>query len=651
MLESISTSSDANSCRIRRGGECADRSISDSSMSLFEELKRRNVFRVAILYVVTGWLVLQMGDVLFELLGVPDWTLKFVFGLLILGLPFVLFFSWAYELTPEGLKKESEVDRTQSITPQTGKRLDRLALAVMSMVIIVLLIDRGGFGHGQQQGGETPSTGIERDKAPSSFVPTDGTTGADPPGGAASRAVPGKSVDQVSIAVLPFRDMSAAGDQAYFGEGIAEELLNALTRIDGLQVAGRTSSFAFRDSNADLTTIGSQLGVAHIVEGSVRKAGDRVRVTAQLVKAGDGFHLWSETYDRTLDDIFAIQDEITGEIMAALKENLPGLQSQAVDTTGTDSVEAYNAFLQGRYLLHQRGTENILRAQDLLRKAVELDPGFAEAHAQLARTLSVGWGVDEPERALESANRALELAPDSPIALMAYGGAEYRSDRISDAIAALERSLSMQPENPEAMHVLAGLLIDYRGDLDAAIDLEEKASEIDPTGVIYPIWLGMYQLGAGQVEAGLENMRKASDLAPDMSGFLAFASAVTGDTETARSMDPYYADSPFSMIMDSLCDAIDGKHDDARSRILENLQDTQGEDGAYAALTLLVAGDVASANQVMRDFKDSVMLGRWRLIFGYFPEIDIHATVYPEIMESRGMPMYVYPENPPARDE
>lgn len=600
-------------------------------MSLIEELKRRNVFRVAILYIVTGWLALQMGDVLFELLGVPDWSLKFVFGLLILGFPFVLFFAWAYELTPEGLKKESEVDRSASITPQTGKRLDRLALAVMSMVIIVLLIDRGGLGDDEEPPLETPSVAYQGDRAASRSVPEGMSSAADEAG--------------VSIAVLPFRDMSAAGDQAYFGEGIAEELLNALTRIQDLKVAGRTSSFAFKDSNADLTTIGNKLGVAHIVEGSVRKAGDRVRVTAQLVKSDDGFHLWSETYDRTLDDIFAIQDEITGEIVAALKENLPGLESANVDTSGTDSVDAYNAFLQGRYLLHQRGTDNILRAQELLQKAVELDPGFAEAHAQLARTFSVGWSVDDPQRALEAANRALELAPDSPIALMAYGGAEYRPERIPNAIAALERSLAMQPENPEAMHVLAGLRIDYQGDLEAAIALERRAAEIDPTGMIYPVWLGMYQLGAGQVEAGLSSLEKASELDPSVVGWLAFATAVTGDVESARSLEPN--DDAFESLIEPLFNAIEGKHEIAREKVLELVPDVEGESGAYAALTLLITGDVPSANRVMRQFKDSVMLSRWRLIFGYFPDLDVHSTAYPEIMAERGMLMFVYPENPP----
>ncbi len=263
-------------------------------MSIFAELKRRNVVRVSVLYGLAAWLILQVADVLVPALGLPDWVMRFVALLLILGFPLVFIFSWVYELTPEGLKKQHEVDLNQSITHETGRKINYLIGALAVLAIAVVVLERF-----------VPRT-----------APDAAATGAAPVAAPAQAPVQAASP---SIAVLPFADMSAGKDQEYFADGLSEELLNLLAKLPELRVIGRTSSFQFKGRNEDLRVIGEKLNVAHILEGSVRKSGEKVRITAQLIKATDGSHLWSETYDRTLDDIFVVQDEIAGEVVKALE--------------------------------------------------------------------------------------------------------------------------------------------------------------------------------------------------------------------------------------------------------------------------------------------------------------------------------------------
>ena len=282
-------------------------------MSFFTELKRRNVIRVGLAYAVLSWLLLQVGDVLFDALRLDDSALTVMLAILALGFAPVVIFAWIYELTPEGVKRESEIDRSQSITGQTGHRLN--------ITIVVLLVAALGLF------------------AWESFVDGDSVQAPS----SASTAQAGER----SIAVLPFADMSAEGDQAYFGDGIAEELLNVLAQVDGLKVAARTSSFKFRGDDHDIGEIGEALNVATVLEGSVRKVGNQVRITAQLIDVAAGYHLWSETYDRELDNILAVQDDIAESIADALKLELQ-LQSGG-GSSRADIGEAYDLYLrQGR---------------------------------------------------------------------------------------------------------------------------------------------------------------------------------------------------------------------------------------------------------------------------------------------------------------
>ena len=278
------------------------------ALSFFEELKRRNVFRVGFAYVIVAWILMQVADTFAPALQLPDWFTSAVAFLLLLGFPLALFLAWAFELTPEGIKKEKDVDRSRSITHLTSRKLD---FAIIGMLVFALayFIWESRFSSTFNDGTAIPVNASAQGE--SGKISPDGV-----PGQAGSTKPARKS-----IAVLPFVNMSADPDQVYFSDGISEELLNVLAQFPGLSVAARTSAFQFKNQNMDIAEIARQLNVNHILEGSVRKSGKQLRITAQLIEAESGYHLWSDSYDREMDDIFAIQDEISAAIEAGLRNH------------------------------------------------------------------------------------------------------------------------------------------------------------------------------------------------------------------------------------------------------------------------------------------------------------------------------------------
>jgi TolB-like protein len=331
-------------------------------MSLFAELKRRNVVRVGIAYAVISWVIAQIAEFAFENFGAPDWVLKTIVVVLLLGLPLALFFAWAFEITPEGVKREEDVDRSLSITRSTGRKLD-------FVIIGVLVVSLGYFVLVRQFG--------VREIAP---VEQTAVAAAEP------EITIGPALR--SIAVLPFVNMSSDQEQEWFSDGLTEELLNALARTPDLLVAARTSSFKFKNSAEDAPTIAKALGVAHILEGSVRRGLNKLRVTAQLIRASDGFHLWSQTYDRNPEDVIAIQEDIAIEIATALETAMDPEALANMVSSGTRSVPAYNAYLQGLAFdassISTGDAYTFLGARDAYERAIALDPGFALAHWMLA---------------------------------------------------------------------------------------------------------------------------------------------------------------------------------------------------------------------------------------------------------------------------
>ena len=437
--------------------------------SLFSELKRRNVFRVAGAYAVVGWILAQIATTLEESLGLPVWFDASIVALLLLGLPIALIFAWAFELTPEGVVKTEAVPEGESITTDTGRKLDYAIVA--GLVALGLML-------GWQQIGYRPASYTENADAI-----------------AESSRAESQEHHVTSMAVLPFADLSPDGDQKYFSDGIAEEILNVLVGVDGLNMVSRTSSFQFKGRDLGIRDIAEVLGVRHVVEGSVRKSGETIRVTAQLIDADADTHLWSETYDRPLnaENLFEIQDDIANSIVSALREALGLMELEEITVVvSTKSLTAYEKFLEARPLYQGRTDLDIV--VDLLEQAVTQDPSFARAWEMLAATTNLlgeyGPTDDTDEvldlRAAEYANRALAIDAGSATAIAVLGlidaGANEslrRPHKIGDTISTFSRALDIQPRNAEALN-WRGLRYGMVGDLQAALEDFDRCLDYEP---------------------------------------------------------------------------------------------------------------------------------------------------------------------------
>jgi len=425
-------------------------------MSLIQELKRRNVIRVGVLYLVAAWLLLQLTDVLSSLLSVPESVGSIVVMLLVLGFFPVLIFAWVYEMTPEGLKREVDIDRSQSITPDTGKKINTLIIVLLVLAITGLVADRLI----PESPVDADVAAIDADEAP---LPA----------------------DDRSIAVLPFADLSQDQDQQYFTDGLSEELLNLLVRVDDLRVASRTSSFAYRGSTLSIPEISQALNVAHILEGSVRKDGDRIRITAQLIESRSDRHLWSDNFDRELIDIFAIQDEIANAIVQALTGEL-GMDGGKLVTveSATENFDAYEMYLTARELFINR--EQLSESIRLFRKAIELDPDFARAWEGLAAAESVAeaWifddDVDHEPLAKVAAEKALSLNPDLSMPLAVLGNlASWADGDLVSSKKYYDDAIQKDPKNTSA-HLWRGLELRNAGFFDEAMESFRQCLAIDP---------------------------------------------------------------------------------------------------------------------------------------------------------------------------
>jgi TolB-like protein len=387
-------------------------------MSFWAELKRRNVVRVGAVYLAAAWLLAQIGDVVAQAFAAPVWPMRVLLVLLALGLPVVLVVAWLFELTPEGLKLTREVAVEASITHATGRRLDRVLVGMIALLIVALVADRWW-----------PSSNASR--------PFDSTR---VPAASADAAKPTPSAQpDKSVAVLPFVNLSSDPEQEYFSDGLSEEILNQLAQIAELRVTARTSSFFFKGKNEDLRVIGQQLNARYLLEGSVRKAGNELRITAQLIDAAVGSHLWSRTFDRTLNDVFAIQEEIAMAVSGAMSVSLD-VGAMARTRGGTTNLEAYDKYLRGRALDRQRGTsDDLVQAAQYYREAVALDPAFIRAWSDLYLELASSL-IYVPDRAAENRHematifeRLKELAPTSQFTATIVANQLLEAHRWSDA--------------------------------------------------------------------------------------------------------------------------------------------------------------------------------------------------------------------------
>jgi len=454
--------------------------------SFFAELKRRNVIRAALLYIGVVWALSQGIAQLLPVFDVPTWVVRWLIIAGVVGFPFWLAFAWFYEFTPDGLKRESEINPADSIAAHTSKKLDRWIIAIMAVAIVLLLTNTFVWHKG---------AGLSTD----------------------AENVP---IAEHSIAVLPFVNMSSDKEQEYFSDGISEELLNLLAKIPQLQVTARTSSFSFKGKDVAIPEIAHTLHVAYVLEGSVRKAGNSVRITTQLIKAGTDTHLWSQTYDRKLDDIFAIQDEIAADVVKQLKVTLLGAAPKA----RTTDPEAYAMYLQAVQLGRQYTADAFKQSDALYRKVLAIDPRYAPAWAELSRNFAneTGQGL-LPNRegfaqAREATTKALEIAPDYAAAHAQLGWiAMYYENDLAAAAEHCKRALALDPADLDVLRACGGLLQSL-GRMDEAMAVDETVARRDPVSVAALSNLAYDQRVAGRYDAATASYRIVLSLSPGRGG-------------------------------------------------------------------------------------------------------------------------------------
>ena len=512
--------------------------------SLFEELKRRNVFRVSIAYVAIAWLILQVADIVFDNIAAPDWLMKALMFFLAIGFPVAVLFAWAYEMTPEGIKREKDIDRTRSITQQTGQKLNRMIIGVLLAAIAFLLADK--------------------------FLlqPPDPVSTA-----------PGSITVDKSVAVLPFVAMSRGEDDEYFADGLTEEILNSLTRVPELLVTARTSSFHFKDQDIPIPEIADQLGVAHVVEGSVRRSGEKLRVTAQLIRADDGFHLWSENYDRNAADTFGVQTDIAEKIASALGVFLDDETLEKMRSAGFRNPEAYVAYQKGQQLYNEAHNHwdivpHLVEANFWLNRVIELEPNASRAYLLRVDYNSHRLGdiyeqlsEDEREEAVEGLRSDLDAAvrtasdevsrvaarfdrailtgdwrqvheildeyvqiSECPTAAwlnintLEYGQAE-------NVLALGERLIACDPHNPFAWWY-AMQAYQWMGDFDKAANLGERALRVVDHGTVEQSLFHSY-LGAGRFDDAEYILTRSSEVRSQLADRYMTLAAARGDVDTA----------------------------------------------------------------------------------------------------------------------
>ena len=492
--------------------------------SFFSELKRRNVYKVAVAYAVVSWLLIQAASILFPTFEAPPWAMKVFVAVIALGFPVALVFSWAFEITPEGLKRESEIEAGKSITHHTGRKLVGITIfiAVIATALFVFQLLRP---HLTSTGG--PSAPVN--------------------------AAPEKSV-----AVLAFANLSDDKGSEYFSDGISEELLTVLQKIPGLHVAARTSAFSFKGKNATAQEIGQKLGVAHLVDGSVRKAGDVVRIAARLTQANTGEEQWSENYTRNLKDVFAVQSELAQTIVEQLRGQLTAgtanpttkaeiqAEVRAAEKGGTKNVEAHESYLQGRFFLNRHSEKETDQARAAFERAVELDPKFALAWAGLAQThvWDCNYATEGGQKGFnehlaagrEAVVRALALEPDLPEALFPRAMIETNFDyNWKDAAETLRKALALAPQDP-ALLMEAGNLATARGETTRAFDLFRRAVASDPVNAQARAFLASsVSVSGDQEEARAEYARviELNPSAPNSQAGIGLAYLLEGKFEEA----------------------------------------------------------------------------------------------------------------------
>jgi adenylate cyclase len=450
--------------------------------SFFAELKRRNVYKVAVAYAVVGWLLIQVATQVFPFLEIPNWIVRVVIAVVAIGFPIALLIAWAFEMTPEGIKRTENVERY----PQLSRR----KYTWIYVATIAAALSVGLFFLGRYTAGKT-ATSRQADSA------------------------------SKSIAVLPFVNLSADKDDEYLSDGMTEELLNALTKVTKLRVPGRSSSFAFKGDNSQdiFRKVGEQLHVGAVLEGSVRRAGDKLRVTAQLVNVADGFHLWSETYDGDMKDILAMQSDVARRVVQALQVQLGVDEERALAKKATVDPEAHRLYLLGRYHFAKFTRAGWTSAIESYEQALRIDPAYALAYCGLADTY--GWaggqlmpGKEAWAREMELAQKALALDPNLPEAHLSMGTALFSTLGPHASEKELDRAVELNPNLP-LVYDQYGWTFSEMDQFDKAIAAEKKALELDPLSSFLNTDLAFFLCWARRYDDATTQIRKTLELDPN----------------------------------------------------------------------------------------------------------------------------------------
>src|ERR1700730_1322602 len=524
--------------------------------SFFFELKRRNVYKVAITYAGVAWLLIQAAWILLPTFEAPSWVMKAFVVFLAFGFVIAVMISWAFEATPEGLK------RTEDVPPEVAAKLPTWSPRKFAAFVIGVAVIAAGllaFNLWRNQSAATP-------RNTASAARTEAAT--------------------KSIAVLPFVNMGADKNDEYLSDGVSEELITALSKITGLQVKARTSSFAFKGKNEDIQKIGELLHVTHLLEGSVAKAGNKLRITVQLIQAADGNHLWSDTYDREMQDIFAVRSEVAQQVAETLKVRLLGEEKRKIDKKPTENLEAYNLYRQGRFYTDKLSEEGMTKAVPLFQQAIEKDPRFALAYAGMADNYVIAADAIIPPReafskAKEAALKAIELDDSLAEAHASLGLVHYHYDWDWPAAEQeLKRAISLNPQSAQSYtlytHYLAGM-----GRYDEAKKFGARALELDPLSVSAHWFLGWGAIYAGRSDEAIGFFSKALALDPNNPGtrwFLGRAYLFSGNSpraieeiETGLRFGP---DDPLGLGFAGYVYAVAGRRADAL-KILRRLDELQ----------------------------------------------------------------------------
>ena len=556
-----------------------------SDRNFFAELKRRNVVRMAGLYLVGAWLLTQVASTVLPMFGAPDWLPRSIVILLAIGFVPALIFSWVFELTPQGLKRDEDVRPEESIAPQTARRMNRMIIAVLVLALGYFAVDKFVFAPRRVSSPNDPSSAI----------------------------------NAKSIAVLPFDNLSRDPDNAYFCEGVQDEILTRLAKVADLKVISRTSTQHFKSAPDNLPQIAKQLGVAHIVEGSVQKSNDQVRVNVQLINAMTDAHLWAETYDRKLTDIFTVESEIAKTIADTLQARLTGSEKNSIAKTPTVDPEAYELYLRGKFFAEKRTGADLRKSIEYYDQSIAKDPGYPLAYVGLADShlLLTAYGAISTKEAASPARAALKkaLALDDSLA-QAHASSGLLANLELDlnrAITELERAIQLNPNYATAHHWIALPLMAI-GQSDRAIVEGKRAIELDPLSLICNADLAWVYFNARRYDETEAQARKTLEMDPRfyvahyyLGEALQFKGKLTDATaEYQKSFESN--NDPFSLAMLGQACARQGKTDEAR-KILARLREQAKSQyiSPYAfAVVLTALGDKARAiDELERGYDDT----------------------------------------------